>query len=87
MCEEFEREVAMELEFLELEVIDLVRLVLRFEMGLEEGCRCDLNNGGWLDEVDCFWLGLDGAFWLGWDEGCSWNVLVVADEEETCCVE
>jgi hypothetical protein len=87
MCEEFEREVAMELEFLELEVIDLVRLVLRLEMGVEKGSRRDLNDDIWLDKVDSVWLGLDRAFWLGWDEGCSWNVLVVADEEEKCCVE
>jgi hypothetical protein len=38
-------------------------------MGLEEGCRHDLNDDGWLDEANSFWLDLDGAFWLGWDEG------------------
>jgi hypothetical protein len=59
----------MELEFPELEVIDLVRLVLRLEMGLEEGSRHGLNDDVWLDKLISFWLGLDGAFWLGWDEG------------------
>jgi hypothetical protein len=51
-------------------------------MGLEEGCRRDLNNDGWLEETNSFWLGLEGALWLGWDKGCSWNVLVVVDEKE-----
>jgi hypothetical protein len=51
VCEEFEHEEAMELEFPELEVIDLVRLVLRLEMGLEEGSRRGLNDDGWLYEA------------------------------------
>jgi hypothetical protein len=50
-------------------VIDLVRLVLRLEMGVEKGYRRDLNDDIWLDEVDSIWLGLDRAFWLSWDEG------------------
>ncbi len=50
-------------------MIDLVRLVLRLEMGVEKGSRRDLNDDIWLDEVDSIWLGLDRAFWLSWDEG------------------
>jgi hypothetical protein len=51
-------------------------------MGLEEGCRRALHNDRWLEETNSFWLGFEGALWLGWDKGCSWKVLVVADEKE-----
>jgi hypothetical protein len=41
---------------------------LRFEIGVEEDSRRGIYDGVWLDEVNSFWLGFDGAFWLVWDE-------------------